>query len=294
MSVVYYLLLQDRIEEALHYFDKINPHTLETLLQYDYCRAYLGLYTGDLKASRATASKHVDHPVPRWRKMFQAVCAQLDEIEGKKTAVVDEKDRTQTQTKQAETEPSFDFEVESGTVQLTYRNLTRCTINYYAMDIELLFSRNPFVKQYAGQFAYIRPNRRTEIALPAGGTAKKIGLPEEYQNTNIMIEIAAGGIRKHRAYFANALSVQLSENYGQLTVAHEKSGKPLSKVYVKVYARMKNKQVQFYKDGYTDLRGRFDYTSLSTNELDNTERFSILILSDKHGAVVREASPPKQ
>jgi len=65
-------------------------------------------------------------------------------------------------------------------------------------------------------------------------------------------------------------------------------------VYVKVYARMRNGRVKFYKDGYTDLRGWLDYTSLNTNELDNVARFSMLILSDDHGAVVREAAPPKR
>ena len=68
----------------------------------------------------------------------------------------------------------------------------------------------------------------------------------------------------------------------------------LPKIYVKVYAKMKNGGVKFYKDGYTDLRGRFDYTSLSTNELDNVERFSMLVLSEEHGGVVREAAPPKR
>jgi hypothetical protein len=52
--------------------------------------------------------------------------------------------------------------------------------------------------------------------------------------------------------------------------------------------------VEFYKDGYTDLRGRFDYTSLNTDQLGVVERFSILILSEEHGAAVREAAPPKR
>ncbi len=50
--------------------------------------------------------------------------------------------------------------------------------------------------------------------------------------------------------------------------------------------------VNFYKDGYTDLRGKFDYASLSTSKLPNVERFAILIMSEDSGAVVREASPP--
>jgi len=96
------------------------------------------------------------------------------------------------------------------------------------------------------------------------------------------------------------MSVQVISNYGQVKVANAKTGKTLPKVYVKVYARMKNGQVRFYKDGYTDLRGRFDYTSLNTNELDQVSKFSILVLSEDSkgakgfGAVVRETAPPKR
>ena len=60
------------------------------------------------------------------------------------------------------------------------------------------------------------------------------------------------------------------------------------------YARMSGGEVRFYKDGYTDLRGRFDYASLSTDELDRVERFALLVLHDEHGALIREAAPPKR
>jgi len=63
---------------------------------------------------------------------------------------------------------------------------------------------------------------------------------------------------------------------------------------VKVYARMKDGTVKFFKDGYTDLRGRFDYVSLNTNEIADVDRLSILMLSKEHGAVIREAAPPKR
>ncbi|MCY2986373.1 MAG: hypothetical protein NTY19_00645 [Planctomycetota bacterium] len=52
----------------------------------------------------------------------------------------------------------------------------------------------------------------------------------------------------------------------------------LAKVYVKVYAQMQDGAVKFYRDGYTDLRGRFDYTALSTNELDFVKNSSLLVL----------------
>jgi hypothetical protein len=89
------------------------------------------------------------------------------------------------------------------------------------------------------------------------------------------------------------LDVQVSEGFGRLQVMHAGDKKPLSKVYVKVFADV-NGTPTFYKDGYTDLRGKFDYASLSTSDLDGTTRFSVLIMSHQHGATVKEVQPPKR
>jgi hypothetical protein len=157
-----------------------------------------------------------------------------------------------------------------------------------------LFSRNPFVQHSSGQFSQIRPNLTDTIELPKGGKKHEFALPDELLNRNVLVEIVAAGQTKSQAYFSNSLSVQLIENYGQLRVTGAENGKPLSTVYVKAYARMKDGSIRFFKDGYTDLRGRFDYTSLNTNELEQVERFALLILSEAHGAIVREATPPKR
>jgi 5-hydroxyisourate hydrolase-like protein (transthyretin family) len=101
-------------------------------------------------------------------------------------------------------------------------------------------------------------------------------------------------VRKTQAYYANTLKVQMIESYGQLVVAHAETGKPVPGAYVKVYAKMADGSVKFFKDGYTDLRGRFDYASLNTTELENAQRLAVLVLSDTFGAVVREAPPPKR
>ena len=95
-----------------------------------------------------------------------------------------------------------------------------------------------------------------------------------------------------------------------------------------MYARLNNGTVRFFKDGYTDLRGRFDYASLNApegaqpaalsprggipglsdpsipangldyqmlkpTELNNVEKLAILMLSDTNGAAVREVNPPR-
>jgi hypothetical protein len=50
--------------------------------------------------------------------------------------------------------------------------------------------------------------------------------------------------------------------------------------------------VKFFKDGYTDLRGRFDYATLSGTSIGDIERFAIFIGHDEYGSMMKEASPP--
>ena len=63
---------------------------------------------------------------------------------------------------------------------------------------------------------------------------------------------------------------------------------------MKTYVRLADGTVKFHKDGYTDVRGRFDYASVSTPERQPIERFAILVLSDEKGATIREAAPPQR
>lgn len=304
MAVTYYMLLQDRVEEALAMLKQVDRAKLAEGMQYDYFQVYASFYTEDLAPARKLAAAYKDYPVDRWRKLFAGVAAQLDEIDGKAAAVVDERDRTQTQGQLAASEPAMEFTVQGGKVTLNYQNIESIRVNFYLMDVELLFSKSPFVQQGgATTFAYIQPNATADFKLPAvkGKEGEKalpgqftFDLPKDLTNRNVMIEIVSGAVKRQQAYYANTMVFTMMENYGQLKVTDAK-GKALAKAYVKVYARMKTGEpAQFYKDGYTDLRGRFDYTSLNTNELDNVERFSILVVSPENGAVVREAAPPKQ
>jgi hypothetical protein len=292
MAVTYYMLLQDRVEEGLAYLGRVKADKLATKMQYDYFTAYTSFYTEDLKKARAIADQYAAYPVDRWKKLFAAVGTQLDEIQGKAGAVVDDKSREQVQANLAATEPGFDLLLEAKTVKLTYQNIESFRVNYYLMDVELLFSRNPFVQQVTGQFSFVKPNQSEVVALKDKKGEYKFELPKTYHTSNVMVEIVANGVRKSQAYYANSMNVQVLENYGLLKVTNA-AGKPLSKVYVKVYGQVGG-QAKFYKDGYTDLRGQFDYTSVNTDNSTGVEKFAILILSDTDGAVVREANPPKR
>ncbi|MFC1705899.1 hypothetical protein ACFL59_03640 [Planctomycetota bacterium] len=292
LATAYYLFLQDRVEEGLAAYGRVDAKRIAERLQYDYLSCFAAFYREDPAGAGKIAERYAEYPVERWRKRFAGVLAQVREVAGKGDAeVVDQKDRQERQTQLAATQGAFEFKVEDRTITLNYQNLDTCMVNYYLMDIELLFSRQPFVQEGADRFAMIRPNRSETLTLQKERKVFSFDLPQEYQGANVVVEVVAQGVRKAQAYYAHRLLPQVIASYGQVKVTHRDTGKPVAKAYVKVFARQHG-QVAFYKDGYTDLRGRFDYASLSTNDLDDVERFAILILSEDAGAVIREAAPP--
>jgi len=259
--------------------------------------------------------------------LFGDVTSQLDEIEGKtaKTEKGDKPDREKQHTELAASEPGFEFKVENKTLALTYRNLGEVAVNYYLMDPEFSFSSNPFVSEDASRFSIIKPNKSAVLDLPKGKDTLEVALPAEFAKANVLVEIVAAGQRKAQAYHANTLKLVLAENYGRLETRDSASDRAVSKAYVKVYARLKNGSVRFFKDGYTDLRGRFDYASLNGGnpgqpqpvpnpfdgstaappngldyqmlkpaELPQIDKFAILILSEGNGATTREVAPPSE
>jgi hypothetical protein len=88
----------------------------------------------------------------------------------------------------------------------------------------------------------------------------------------------------------------MTEAYGELKVVQKADPtKPLPRVYVKVFAQKKNSPGEsfFFKDGYTDIRGKFDYAQTSGNRLKDVGKFAILVMSDTLGSIIKEADPPK-
>jgi hypothetical protein len=128
------------------------------------------------------------------------------------------------------------------------------------------------------------------------------------------VEVLGAGLRQAQAYHANTFKLTLAENQGRLELRDPAAGKPITKAYVKVYAQLNDGGIRFLKDGYTDLRGRFDYASVNSgatavggrpqadsgidhptlrpDEAARIQKLAILVLSDTHGAAVREVDAP--
>ena len=136
------------------------------------------------------------------------------------------------------------------------------------------------------------PNDETQLNQ---FVTQSIPLPAELRNmnANLVIEINGGDKQKFNTFYQNQMKVTVLESYGELKVS-DMAGKPLSKVYVKVYAIHKNTQEEFfYRDGYTDIRGKMDYAQTSGDKLKKVAKFGILIYSDTLGSKIIEAGPPK-
>ena len=292
LEVTYHLLLQDRIEDAFAAFAKVDASKVTERIQLDYLRAYLAFYGEQPETARAIAEPYREHPVQRWRALFGAVLAQLDEAAGRKAGASDETDREARQAALAASEPALDVKVEGARVTLAYANLAECELSYYPMDIEFLFSTNPFVGQDSRDFAYIRPRLKEPRKLAADARDVSFELPAELRATNVLLEVRAGGLVRRVPCLQGSLRVQWLERSGQLAVTEAASGKPQSKVYVKVYARLADGSVRFHKDGYTDLRGRFDYASMSGEGANDAQRYAVLVSSESAGAVIQEVAPP--
>ncbi len=293
LVAAHYLFAQDRFDDAhaqLSRAEALGVASHHSALQRDYLLAYAACARGELAAARALAAPHLNQPVDRWRHRFTALTAMLDEVDGAAPAVADQRSREQLQSKLAAAQPAFELALDRDGIELSWQALASVELRFFAMDIELLFSRQPFVQADVSRFSYIEPGHREAVALTA--SPQRVPWPESMRGKNVVVEAVAAGSRKAKVHYAHDLNLVVAAQFGQVRVSRASSKKPVPAAYVKVYGRRRDGEVAFYKDGYTDVRGWFDYASLSTDELEATERFSILVNADELGATIVEAEPP--
>lgn len=313
LALCYYLLVQNRTEEAIQRFELVPRDETALRLQYDYLDAYLAMFQQNYDRAASIADNYRSFVIPRWRARFVEISNQLEQRRVLMSAVnvadadpsdqrlpmVDAADlsligRDREQARSAASEPKIELALRNDTLQIRHQNVKRALLRFYSMDLELLFSKTPFIKNDVSQLAMIDANRTHPIDLPAASGVMEYKLPAELARQTLLIEAEADGVRKTILYYGGKLTTYVAEAFGQVQVLQAENRTPVSGAYVKVYAKHRDGQVRFYKDGYTDLRGRFDYTSLSTPELSTTEKFAILVIAPELGAMLHEVAPPTQ
>lgn len=292
LALVQYLLSQDRVAEAIAQFAAIDPGQVVEKLPYDYCACYLAVSKADLATAKTIASRHKDHGIERWQRRFASVLAQIAEIESGQHLQADPRSREGSIESSAEQAPSLELEVVDGEIRLEHRNLSGAELRCYPMNVELLFSRDPFLGAAGlAQAALIKANHTSPVVLGEGGRTA-LPVPEALRDRNLLIEVAGGGLRRTATVLSSRLAVRTVAEYGQVQAADRTSDKPLAGVYIKVYRKEQDGTVHFHKDGYTDLRGRFDYATVSGEGGSRAARYAVLVLDDQRGAVIREVEPP--
>ncbi|EFA81283.1 hypothetical protein PPL_05262 [Heterostelium album PN500] len=281
----------------VHEFNE--PSCLPDLqVQYDYLISYLDFFNAAPTKAKEIAEKYKNFPVQRWNALFRDLYNKIQQVNDNATdameVVESENDRDRRHAKLVSTEPSFDVNLEANrTISVNYSNLSDISVSYYIMDIELLFSTNPFVQQEMGQFLYISPNKKESFPLQEKNGSFVINIPEEFKNSNIVVDCHSAGIHHNLTVYSNNIAVQITEKAGQLRVIERQTKKPIAKAYIKVYEKNKSSgNVQFWKDGYSDIAGYFDYSSVSTGNINEVSKFSILVLHNQFGALIKEAKPP--
>lgn len=290
LAAAHYFFAQDRVDAALAALARVDRGAVADRMQLDYLTAYAACVIGDVARARALASPWREHPVDRWRHRFAALLAMLDEVAGDAPVVVDPRSREQQHAELAAKQPAFEIELDREGVLVRSQHVTSLELRFFEMDIELLFSRQPFVQSDVSRFSFIEPGHREVLAGPPA--EHRLAWPASLRGKNVVVEAVGAGQRKAKVHYANDLAATVANQFGQVRVARASDRQALPATYVKVYARKQGGAVAFYKDGYTDLRGVFDYATLSTSDLEQVERFAILVCSDASGATILEAGPP--
>merc|ERR1719445_25217 len=287
IALCVYLLMQNRVGKARDVFAKIQVAKARELCAetYDYLGAYLSVYAGNFEKAMGIAEGYLKAPAtPQSKAKWAAIKKHAAEVVNPDLA-----DKLFNEDRYAQAEeakkPSVSFDCSpAGQIIVNYRNEKSIMIEYWRMDLEVLFSAQPFA-QSADSYKWVEPNEReSNVALPEGQNQLMINMPPSMRNQNSIIRLTSGsGTVVVDQDYDNMMICQVARGVGELRIMDTK-GNAVPAAYVKVYSRTTDGTVSFYKDGYTDLRGRFNYRDMSTSKQANTERFAVMVQTPTLGS----------
>jgi hypothetical protein len=256
-----------------------------------------------------------------WREKFEEIEDQLFVYEGKEKVTMNDlenesKDKKALTKELREKEPKLSYTIDNkdGKIILLHSNINKIDIKFYFIDLETMFTRDPKISEIMNKdkddensntnmkehFGFVQPNFADTINIEEdkvkNDNSTLYEIPKDYKNKNLFIEIKAESIKLFDIYLSSNLHVVITESLGELKVLNSLDNKlkPIIKAYVKVYVELNDtSDVQFYKDGYTDLNGKFNYLALNTDQLKKAKKFYIYVSEEKQGAIIKECYPPK-
>jgi len=276
------LLLQDRVEEAITHFEKIDPTALPGRISYDYLHAVILFHQEKPAEARAIATAALPTlPSGLWKDRFQAVLTQADEITALATQGV-------SQEETANTGSSLDLSLApDGKLRLRHHGMTQVNLRLYSVDLEALFSREPFSLATSGDIPLpaILPNKVREVTFTPGAEETIIDLPQNLLSGSLLVSAQSGSTKFLKVLDSNLLTARIQHSDRTIQVTDSTAQHPLPKTYIKVYAENAQGAIVFHKDGYTDMRGKFDYISTTSEDASAIKRFAILVSHPEKGSL---------
>ncbi|OQS01649.1 hypothetical protein ACHHYP_00511 [Achlya hypogyna] len=286
-----FLVTFHRVDAAIAVFADVTPADVPAL-QYDYMAAYLDFFGPDaaFPTARAAVAKYEAYTDARWRGRFAAIGEQL--------MVLDTLGQRGGAAEKAVDDIGVVLTVHRDHVEIAQkgRRVSHAEVRFYPVDVEVLFSTEPFgaTTAQSSAVALVQPRAAVTVAVAPHGTTT-VEIPAELRALQMMVVLAPRGfpeLNMTQPHFCDSMDVDVVVEDGRLQVFA--AGQPLTRTYVKVFAQTKaSAKVRFYKDGYTDVVGCFDYIGINdTKLLLQVKALAVLIVHPVHGAVVRQLRPP--
>jgi hypothetical protein len=258
-------------------------------MYYAYLGAYLKISQGEVDAARGLARPYQDVAHPEWKARFKGILSPAV-LGVESEAGSDKGDASGDALTQ-----SLEVKLEGPRVMIDTHHVSAVEVRLYPINLEVLFSNNPTALE-GGEVnvsPLVKPSFERSVKTEADGSTT-FDLPSEWSDRALQVEVRVGGLSRVLSYAPQSFKQHVFKQRGLLRVTDtSKEARGLSGVYLKVYVKLKSGTVRFYKDGYTDHRGVFDYVNANPAPALNTiKSFMILTLTQSHGSATRSVEPP--
>lgn len=111
--------------------------------------------------------------------------------------------------KAAESEESLSFEIEKQSLVVYYQNIDQIELNFYEIDLEVLFSRTPFLNKDRHEFSFVRANYTEKIILKKQNSLEtlRFDIPKILASKNLYIQLKSATKVLNLNYFFTNLKV---------------------------------------------------------------------------------------
>mmetsp|Transcript_17791 Transcript_17791/g.53615 ORF Transcript_17791/g.53615 Transcript_17791/m.53615 type:complete len:2186 (+) Transcript_17791:298-6855(+) len=327
LKAVVLLLAQDRVDEAEKLFGRLKAQATTAAglpaMQMDYLEAWLAISqpVGRANPGRAAAlaARHPALADRHWADRWSELRDTLAEL-GQTLPTGEERQQTSGDD-DADASLSIEAGPSAGQVTLTHHGQPgkrrKVSLAAYEIDVELLFSSSPFGNLAtsganpgaASRFAFVKPRASAEVELEGSIEATTVTLADILPQVGgggggggCVVEARSGALPPAACTCSSTgirLRIMPHRALLQASVPSSDGGngrQPAVGAYCKVFVR-RGGRISFHKDGYCDLRGMFDYSSVSSGlrpgeggYRGGSVKYAVLVTSPQWGSFIQETS----